>query len=135
MFAEEHQTLIILEGGVVYNATKKILSRIPHHKSNHYGSLIEKCTPKNNLVTILGFAHDTKQNFKTTFVDKPNNWLKIIHDRNLKSRMYGMPAKPNSILPFYNINKDELKVSTLNSLSYILSRGFKNLTQKIFRKK
>jgi hypothetical protein len=134
VFTEEHQTQIILEGGIVYDADKNILTRILHHKNNHYGSIIEKCNPKENLITIMGFAHDRMNTFNTVYVDKPNSWLKIIHARNLKSRMYGMPVTAKSILPFFSIREDHLRVSTLNSLSYILARSFRKMGKKIFRK-
>lgn len=133
-FVEEHQTLVILEAGIVYDMDLKVLTRIPHHKKNHYGSLIEKSQPKENLTTILGFAHDKQHPFKTVFIDKPNSWLKIIHNRNLKSQLYGVPAHPKSILPFYTIDDRLIKVSAINSLSYIFSRTVKKIRHKIFRR-
>ncbi len=129
-FVPGDKTLINMLQGVLYDSDKRILTTVRNARLNHYTSLIEKRHPDQECLTVLGFSHTAPpEECKVINVDADYAWLKIIHGRNLNSRTKGKPVLRNRVLPFYNIAKEDVPVSLLQTIAYIIRKAI----QKVFR--
>lgn len=131
-FVEKDNTIINLNGGILYDEEQRILTEVRNKKYNHYGSLIEGIKPVDNLVSILGYPHDKPPaDYHIINVDFRFGWLKVIHTRNLSSRTHGIPVSPGTVLPHYSISRDEFRVSQINSWKYAGGKLLERLKRKL----
>src|SRR5688500_5268589 len=131
-FIEMDNTIINLNGGVLYDEEKRILTEIRNKKFNHYGSLIEGIKPVDNLVSILGYPHDKPPaDYSIIDVDFRFAWLKVIHSRNLSSRTHGIPVTLEKVLPHYALAKEDLPVSQVNTWKYAGTKILDRITRKL----
>jgi hypothetical protein len=102
-FVSEDKTLLNLSGGISYDMTHRLLTA-SSLRLNHYGSLIEKNEGTADFITVMGFPHDQPPEL-VRVIDHPykHAWLKIIHARNLKSRIAGVPVRKKNILTDYSL--------------------------------
>jgi len=129
-FLPGDKTLVNMLHGVLYDSDKRILTTVRNARLNHYTSLIEKRHPNQECLTVLGFSHTQPPEECTVInLDADHSWLKIIHGRNLNSRAKGKPVLRNAVLPFYNITREDVPVSMLQTLAYIIRKSI----QKVFR--
>jgi hypothetical protein len=128
-FSPDDMTLINMLHGVLYDADTHIQTMVRNARLNHFTSLIEKRHPDQQCLTVLGFSHtQPPEDCKVVNLDADHAWLKIIHGRNLNSRIKGRPVLISRILPFYNVPKEDLPVSIPHTLSYIVRKA----VQKVF---
>lgn len=133
-FVEKDNTIINLNGGILYDEEKRILTEIRDKKYNHYGSLVEEIKPADNLVSVLGYPHDKPpSHYHVINVDCRFSWLKIIHSRNLSSRTHGVPISLNMVLPHYTLDKTDMPISQVNTWKYAGTKLMDRI-QKIIRK-
>jgi hypothetical protein len=130
-FVEADKTLVNLNGGILYDTEKKILTELPAMTNNHFGSLIEKKEISGHYITVMGFAHhDPPRELKIINVPCRYAWLKLIHTRNVKSRTNGVPLLSGNVSSHFALDKNVFQVSFINTLVYVLDR----LANKMFRK-
>ena len=121
-FSEENNLLFNFRTGLYYDLNRHILTRMQSEIPNAYTTLLEKKDP-GELLTIYAFHHtDLPTHVKLHPLDEEDQWLKIIHDRNVKSTLKGKPifkwpANFASILP----NK-QLPISVGSSILYAINR-------------
>lgn len=122
-FAPHDQLLLNLNGGILYDRQLQIITELRPSRLNHYGSLIEQTNAVGDYLTVMGFPHhQPPDNMKITDIDCKYAWLKIIHARNLSSRISGIPLQRKTILAHYSIDKNSLPVSGLNTVKYFIGR-------------
>ena len=118
-FVPEPNTIINLLHGHGYNEKAKVITRLINIRKNHFGSLIE---PRNHLgghVSIRGFQHGSPpSHFKILNVAHANSWLKIFHDRNLKSTAFGYPLFKNSVAKFYGVDTRFMPLDIIQTFRY-----------------
>lgn len=129
-FVPGDKTLVNMLHGVLYDLDKKILTTVRNARLNHFTSLIEKRHPNQKCLTVLGFSHtQPPEEITVVNLDADHAWLKIIHGRNLNSRAKGKPVLRSAVLPFYNIAKEDIPVSMVQTIAYIIRKAI----QKVFR--
>ena len=131
-FIEVDRTVINLCGGVLYDLPGKILTRLPDMRFNHFGSLIEKFNSTGEYLTVMGYPHhQPPPGVKVIDVKTKFAWLKIIHERNLKSKTIGVPAFSTNLAQHFTIEKNAMPFSHVNSIVYFFKRGRTILKRKI----
>ncbi len=122
-FNEEDKLLLNFSGGILYAPDQKVLTQMKSSLRNHYTSLVEENKNAQNLLTVLGFAHDhPPPEIMIENIPGKGNWLKIIHQRNVKSQLKGKPIFFLSKNYFGGIDKKEFPVSITNTFIYSLKR-------------
>ena len=131
-FIPEDKTIINLSGGALYDLPDKILTLLPDMRFNHFGSLIEQRNNTGDYLTVMGFSHhDPPSGVKGIDVNTKYAWLKIIHDRNVNSRTIGVPVFSSDLAQHFNLDKNAMPISLVNSMVYFFKRGIAVLKRKI----
>ena len=131
-FVRKDNTIINLNGGILYNEEQKILTEIRNGRNNHYGSLIEEIKPIDNLVSIIGYPHDKPPaGYGVINVDQRFSWLKIIHSRNLSSGTHGIPISINKVIPHFSIQEKDFLISQSNTWKYVGNKLIDKLRRSI----
>ena len=92
-FEEKNNVILNLVGGFYYEAEQQVLTRMNAETCNPHLTLIEQILPKQEPMTVLGFPHTAVPTEMTIHhLREPGHWLKIIHPRNIKSRLKGKPV-------------------------------------------
>jgi hypothetical protein len=129
-FVPGEKTLVNMLHGVLYDADQHIMTMVRNARLNHFTSLIEKRHPDQECLTVLGFSHtQPPEDCKVVNRDADFAWLKIIHGRNLNSKAKGRPVLRSTVLPFYNIAREDVPVSMVQTIRYIIRKSI----QKVFR--
>lgn len=127
-FKETDKLLLNLGSGVLYDTHEKVMTKIKKSQRNHYTSLIEEKKSAAQMLTVFGFPHDRPPEeilIENIVLDRA--WLKIIHDKNMKSRLKGKPILTTNKNYFGGVSKKEFPVSFTNTIKYIGKR----IVQKI----
>lgn len=131
-FEARDKLLINLAGGILYDTGRKVMTRLRHSPFNHYGSLIEQIKPEGTVLTVLGYPHDNPPGeIKVLNVEYDAAWLKIIHDRNLKSRISGVPVFPKKVIAQFGLSADAFPISVSRMLSYSIAKWFSIVRRKL----
>ncbi len=131
-FVAEHQVIINLTGGVLYDIRQKILTELRHTALNHYGSLIEYVNPGLACRTVLGFPHhQPPPDFRVVDVPCRRAWLKIIHDRNLKSRTAGIPLFRRNMYDDFGIDPKAFSLSYRAMTRYLWQKVWSKVRRKV----
>lgn len=131
-FVEKDNVIINLNGGILYDEEKKILTEIRRGRLNHYTSLIEEIKPADNLVSIMGYPHDRPPaDYQIIERECRYSWLKIIHSRNLSSRTHGKPVSLKEVLSHFAVDPGLLKVSEINTWTYAGKKLLEVLRRKL----
>jgi hypothetical protein len=131
-FEERDMTIINLNGGVLYDTQRKLMTRFNTVKLNHYGSLIEETDNRGENLTVLGYPHHHPPE-EANVVEVPIRfgWLKIIHSRNLKSRTSGLPVLRKNMVAHFGLKGTVFPVSITNTIVYVLKRTSAVLKRKL----
>ena len=129
-FKEMDKLLLNPCGGILYDIHEKVMTQMKSSFKNHYTSLVEKKKSAGNMLTVLGCAHDSPPEDLSIENIPGINWLKIIHERNLKSQLKGKPVLSFDHNLFAGLHKDEFPVSAWNTLNY----SFKRIIQKLLKR-
>ena len=110
-FIPQHKTIIDIEDGYCYDATKNVLCLMKKNKSNQFISLIEE----RSLVKTV-FRHNHRQwiGVAEFIVVSCPLWLEVVHERNLYNNIGGVALLKKADAVIY-LN---LKISFVNSLMY-----------------
>jgi len=127
-FEERNRLLINFQGGAFYDPKHHILTQSKTTVSNSFSSLIEKRDAAEELLTVYGFHHtDLPANALLQQVKGGFHWLKIIHDRNLKSQMKGRPLFKWPAKAFASLDITRLEISWAHSLAYVFRRQWQRM--------
>jgi len=131
-FVAEHQVIINLSGGVLYDTRQKILTELRHTTLNHYGSLIEHVNPGLACRTVLGFPHhQPPSDFRVMDVPCRRAWLKIIHDRNLKSKIAGIPVFRRHMHADFGVDRKAFSLSYSAMFMYLWQKAWDKVRRKV----
>jgi hypothetical protein len=122
-FTETNKKLLNLTGGLLYDPDKKVMTQMKNSLKNHYTSLIEEQTSESEFLTVLGFPHDNPPaGVSIENIYGAGNWLKIIHERNLKSQLKGKPVFRVNKNYFEGIDFKHMPISIGNTVIYTFKR-------------
>ena len=121
---QEH--FVPLDGAIInllhghgYNPLSKVATRLYNMHLNHFTSLIEKTRTNRGHITIRGFQHDNPPpNFQIIDLPVKNGWLKIFHERNLKSSLFGYPKFMIRLNRRYGIDKKYSEINFYHTFIY-----------------
>ncbi len=131
-FITEDRTVINLCGGVLYDLHGRILTMLPVMRFNHFGSLIEQRNTTGEYLTVMGYPHHhPPSGVNVNDVKSKFAWLKIIHDRNLNSRTIGVPVFSSNLVRHFNLDRNVMPISRINSAIYFIKRGIAVLFKRI----
>src|SRR5688500_5525371 len=120
-----------------YSVPGQVATRLYNIRNNHFGSLIEKTRPEGGHTSIRGFQHDNPPaEFIIHNINMSNCWLKIFHERNLKSNQFGYPVFSNDFFKWYGMKKSAMTISTFSTIQYSinwLSDGAIRKVKKLLR--
>ncbi len=127
-FREADNLLLNLGSGIVFDVNENVLTQIRLAPNNHYTSLVEKRKNADTLLTVFGFPHDNPPGYLQIInIPAAYAWLKIIHERNVKSRLKGRPILKFNSDAFEVIDKKYFTISIFNTLRYILTRSLEKI--------
>ncbi|MGB4848568.1 MAG: glycosyltransferase [Saprospiraceae bacterium] len=122
-FKEVDKLLLNPSSGILYDINEKVMTRMRNSKRNHYTSLIEKNNNAEDLLTVLGFPHDNPPaGVIIENIAGDRAWLKIIHEKNIKSQLKGRPVFAKKNIYFNGIKNSEFHFSFVNTMKYTLRR-------------
>ena len=123
-FKETDNVLLNFTGGILYDLNKKVMTQMKNSQWNHYTSLIEEKKSPEKLQTVLGFPHDNPPpDISIENISSKGNWLKIIHERNVKSQLKGKPLFHFNKNYFGGIAIKEFPLSIKNTIIYSFKRA------------
>ncbi len=122
-FKEKDKLLLNFTGGILYDPDKKVMTQMKSSQRNHYTSLVEEKNNAMGLLTVLGFPHDNPPpGITIENIPGNGNWLKIIHQRNVKSQLKGKPIFFLNKNYFGGIDINNFQISLPNTIIYSLKR-------------
>lgn len=127
-FNGQPDTLLNFLNGNGYAINYGVITGMYNIIHNHFTSLIERRKQDESNISVLGFPHDDPPgNIQVINVDAEHSWLKIFHDRNLKSKVFGYPIFHKTLYRAYNIDKNNFKNHLTNTLFYIFQRLYNRI--------
>ena len=107
----------------MYDVNEKVMTQMKKSLQNHYTSLVEKNNGDGKLLTVLGFPHDhPPPDVVIENIPGERAWLKIIHEKNVKSKLKGKPFFNRKEIYFEGIPLGAFPFSFLNTMKYTLNR-------------
>jgi hypothetical protein len=132
-FTPTDKMIINFTKGVLYDATKHIVTEIRFSRFNHYGSLIEEKKPGHPLITVVGYPHgQPPEGHQVINIASRFSWLKIIHERNMASKTNGVPLQNKRIIAHFNLRADDLTQSWVATGIFVVSRLLSRMKRKLF---
>jgi hypothetical protein len=125
-FTEQDKVLLHADEGITYDVTRHVATRMRSKTYNHFTSLIETTTRPGDMLTVYGFHHtDIPSPVVVKHITDGYHWMKIIHERNVRSRLKGIPIFqiPEGIGE--NIDRKKLAISWISTIGYLISRILK----------
>ena len=114
-------TILNLLHGHGYHPLNKVSTLLWNMQMNHFTSLIEKTKPGGGHMSIRGFQHHSPpSHFQLIDLPVKNAWLKIFHERNLKSSIFGYPNFMISLKKLYGIEKNDSEININHTIRYLI---------------
>mgnify|MGYP002624469378 CR=1 FL=1 len=110
-FIPQHKTIIDIEDGYCYDATKNVLYLMKENKSNQFISLIEE---RSLVETVFRHNHRHWIRVANLITVKVPLWIEVVHERNLYNSRGGVALLKKADA----VNYLSLKISFVNSLMY-----------------
>lgn len=127
-FREKDKWLLNPLDGIYYDYYERVMTYMRKSEKNHYTSLIEKNNNTADLKTVLGFPHDDPSSgIHIENIHGERLWLKIIHEKNVKSLLRGRPVFTKEKVYFDGIDRKEFPISFSNTVKYT----FRRILQKL----
>ncbi|HUR32015.1 MAG TPA: glycosyltransferase [Saprospiraceae bacterium] len=118
-FMAEDKLIINLLHGNGYNVPKQVATILKNIRNNHFGTLIEFRNSNGGHISVRGFQHgNPPSNFRVVNVQESNSWIKIFHERNLKSSAFGYPLLDPNLNQLFGIDKIHMPIHHLNTIIY-----------------
>jgi hypothetical protein len=132
-FIEKDKVILNLLHGVGYNYEKQIVTFLYNMRNNHFTSLIERQKKEGGHVTVRGFQHDeVPEDYTVINIPTIYSWLKVFHDRNVKSRTFGYPSLNSTLKEKFGLNNHALKPVLINTIGYTFWWLGDGIKRKIF---
>ena len=130
-FRPQHNLILNLSKGILYDAYRKVMTEIRSSPRNHYASLIELVTANTLPLTVLGYPHGIPPE-GTEILDLPirYSWLKVIHARNMASKTNGWPLFNNRIAEHFQLSRKLFPISIPATLTFMVTRSLSRLKRK-----
>ncbi len=123
-FEEKDKLLLHFDDGIAYDCIDRVATRMQTKVHNTFTSLIERAAEANDMVTVYGFHHtEIPSSIRIVHIPAGEHWLKVIHDRNLRSRLAGVPVKHIPADNFGITNRNATSISWWNTLNYTAKRA------------
>ncbi len=120
-FIAQNGVILNLLNGHGYNVIRHVTTEMYNIRNNHFSSLIERNNSAGGHISIRGFQHDNPPaDFVIRNLPEKNAWLKIFHERNLKSSPFGYPVFRHKFFEWYGLNSSNTSVSVPNTILYSL---------------
>jgi len=131
-FIPQNGVILNLLHGHGYNVSKRIGTKLYNIRNNHFSSLIEKTRSEGGHISIRGFQHDNPPaEFIIQNIQNDNSWLKVFHERNLKSNPFGYPVFRNKFFEWYGLKNKNITLSVLNTFQYSIGWLLTGIYRKI----
>jgi hypothetical protein len=135
-FVREDKIILNFLQGHGYDVNRSVFTSMHHMRMNHFTSLIEARSPDGSNISVRGFAHDDPPaDMKFINLDNKHAWLKIFHERNLKSALFGYPVFQNKLHHSYGLAAEDLHINIGNTWAYAALWLADGIKRKIFRTK
>ena len=122
-FKEEEKILLHFDDGIAYNCIDRVATRMQTKVHNTFTSLVERNSSAEDMLTVYGFHHTAiPSSIEIMYIPGGEHWLKVIHDRNLRSQLTGIPVNHIPKDKFGITNVSATKISWLNTSRYTLRR-------------
>ena len=126
--------LVNILDGLLYNTASHVLTRQRNARRNAFTSLVERNRHDGRLLTVFGFAHHSPPaGIEEVNVKSRYGWIKIIHARNVSSRLKGRPLWRLPADAPYRFDRTYLAINPLNTCAYLLRRGAAILRDRLLR--
>ena len=120
-FVAKDKYIINLEGGFFYDPGHQVLTSMRIPDCNNFISLVES-SGSQKLYSVFGFPHtQVPEDIKIIGVDEGMHWIRIVHDRNIRSELKGRPVwvVPNNLMKTFGF---QISISVVNTFRYIFRR-------------
>lgn len=122
-FVEKDKVLLHFDDGIIYDCLQHIATRLHSKTYNHFTSLIERKSVPAEMITVYGFHHThVPDAIEVRRITDGLHWLKIIHDRNVRSQLKGVPLFKISKTAFGKPFHTSLNISWTNTVRYVVMR-------------
>src|SRR4030095_10894780 len=114
-------SILNLLHGHGYHPVNKVSTLLWNIHMNHFTSLIEKTKPGGGHMSIRGFQHTSPpSHFQIFDLHVKNAWIKIFHERNLKSSIFGYPKFMIRLNKLYGIEKKYSEINFYHTIRYVI---------------
>ncbi len=120
-FTPHEDHLINLENGYFFHPVNNVLTKLQIPSANNFISLISAAKTAGQR-TIYSFPHtQIPDQINVIRVKQGAHWMRLVHDRNVRSELKGRPVWQNAmeLIPLFNF---KLKISWVHTLGYVLRR-------------
>jgi len=122
-FEEKDKLLLHFDDGIAYDCIDRVATRMQTKVHNTFTSLVERNSAAADITTVYGFHHTAiPSSIEIVHISGGEHWLKIIHDRNLRSQLAGIPVKHIPGDKFGLQARSATSISLLNTLKYTMMR-------------
>ncbi|HUR30803.1 MAG TPA: glycosyltransferase [Saprospiraceae bacterium] len=133
-FIEKDKVILNLLHGVGLDYRRKIVTFLYNMRNNHFTSLIELKKNEGGHITVRGFQHDeVPDDYTVINIPSRYSWLKVFHDRNVKSSTFGYPIIHRVLEERFGLQKNTLKSRIPNTVAYSFWWLADGIKRKIFR--
>ncbi len=128
-FEEKSNLILNLVGGLYYEVNQNVLTKMKAETCNPHLTLIEQIVPNQKPMTVLAFSHTAiPEEMTIRHLREPGHWLKIIHSRNIKSRLKGKPVFRITTSITEEWGNIPFPLSKWNTVQYLFQRTWKIAT-------
>ena len=132
-FIPHDKIILNLLNGHGYDVNAQVATRLKKIRKNHFGSLIEVRKSEGGHTSIRGFQHGAPPaDFSTLNLHDKFGWLKIFHERNMKSTPFGYPVFRSDFAKWYGIDSADVKINLPDTALYSAWWLKDGLKRKIF---
>jgi len=122
-FEEKELMLLHFDDGIAYDCIVRVATRMQTKVHNTFTSLVERIATTHDIVTVYGFHHtEIPSSIQIVHISGGEHWLKVIHDRNLRSQLAGIPVNHIPGANFGITSSSATSISWWNTLRYTAKR-------------
>lgn len=132
-FVPENGILLNFLGGIYYDPVRRVAAHHRYKLNNSFTSLIERISPSEPPVTVLGFPHlHPPPGLKVRNLEYPYSFWITLHGGNESyRRAHGRPVWSARVCHHYGFSCDRVKLSLPAMIGYLFHWGPRALVRKI----
>jgi hypothetical protein len=135
-FISQDKTILNLLNGDGYDIHRQVATRMRHRRNNHFTSLVEIKRSGGGHKSVIGYPHDQPpRDYKIIDIASDHSWLKIFHERNLKSFLFGIPVFSKHDHGIYGVSEKNLAINYYHTIAYAAHWLAGGIQRKLLRKK